>query len=567
MYRPCVDRACGSDAVQMPFAAKSLEVALVQMQRQLMDCIVEQGQRLESAVVEQKRMMEALVTCFQSAPPPTRLRSPRGEEVPEIQMSTPVHQPLGEEAVEIQLEPDTTEIKKSQAIQTPNALSSEAEAMTQPGSASDHAGILVRDFEYPLSPPAVSNGLAKLAHFRKSATVPAPTLTPGSHPIRTWLLAFLSDRRFELFVGLIILLNGFVILLEADWTARHNVTTMPIVYTVLDTMFFLAFLFELVLRIWVLRMHFFCGPERRWNWFDAAVVFSATVEEITKLVMTSRKNLAARNVTLLRVMRIMKLSRVIRMVRVFKVFRELRIMLASIGATLITLFWSVVCLSMITSCFSVFFITIVSDHQISVGRDTSLDEYFGSMPQVMILLFQATTGGVDWRTVSDILWRISSISVVVFCGYISMMVYCVMNILTGICVNTANTTAENDFQVSMHEERMRHNNVVVKLTKTLHAAATDGSGLISWPELEAHLEEPSVRNHFKRLDLEPWHLHSFFDLLKAGEGQKEPQISIDHLIRGCMRMRVNVKNIDLMVSDHEQLNDWTKKVVRAKRQS
>lgn len=30
---------------------------------------------------------------------------------------------------------------------------------------------------------------------------------------------------------------------------------------------------------------------------------------------------------------------------------------------------------------------------------------------------------------------------------------------------------------------------------------------MEWPELETHLADPLIRGFFKRVDLEPWHLH------------------------------------------------------------
>merc|ERR1719410_2586237 len=76
-----------------------------------------------------------------------------------------------------------------------------------------------------------------------------------------------------------------------------------------------------------------------------------------------------------------------------------------------------------------------------------------------------------------------------------------------------------------------------------------GKGVLSWEQLKVHLGDPKVRAYFKKIDLEPWHLRSFFQLLKVGD--EEPEVDIDQFIRGCMRLRCNVKNIDLMAALHE----------------
>merc|ERR1719410_1361540 len=77
----------------------------------------------------------------------------------------------------------------------------------------------------------------------------------------------------------------------------------------------------------------------------------------------------------------------------------------------------------------------------------------------------------------------------------------------------------------------------------------DTGGMLTWEQLKVHLGDPMVRAYFKKIGLEPWQLHSFFHMLKV-DGE-EPEVDIDQFIRGCMRLRCNVKNIDLMAALHE----------------
>jgi len=280
------------------------------------------------------------------------------------------------------------------------------------------------------------------------------------------------------------------------------------------------------------------------------------------------------NMTSLRLLRIFKISRLVRIIRVVRIFRELRIMVMSIVSTLRTLMWSLVCLFLIMSGIGSYFAWVFADTLASGAEESNSEvlENFGSMTKILTSLFQATTGGRDWRELSDILCRISPFSCFIFYGYISMMVYAINNILTGICVANANRAADDDMELSS-EEIMKDVNVA-RLRGILGAGpmATRSMGTmdfgavmstrsvgtkdfdapdrkISWAQLKVHLGDPIVRGYFKKLDLEPWHLRSFFMLLKVGE--EEPEINVDNFIRGCMRLRCNVKNIDLMAALHE----------------
>merc|ERR1719458_1810771 len=121
------------------------------------------------------------------------------------------------------------------------------------------------------------------------------------------------------------------------------------------------------------------------------------------------------------------------------------------------------------------------------------------MPQIMSSLFQATTAGVDWRILSDLLAEHSEVTRLVFYGYISMMVYAIMNILTGICVNNANKAADDDMDICT--EDMLKNEDVANLRKILvtgrkldrsgstSSLGSDIGGTLNWVQLKVHLSE------------------------------------------------------------------------------
>jgi len=176
-----------------------------------------------------------------------------------------------------------------------------------------------------------------------------------------------------------------------------------------------------------------------------------------------------------------------------------------------------------------------------------MELYFGSMPSAMISLFQATTDGLEWKVLSDILGKVSVMSLCTFYAYISMMVYAITNILTGICVNNATRAAYEDFEISMYEQMSKRENVVVMLRQIFHDADPERTGVMRWSQLQGQLKNPAVRSFFRKLDLEEWQLYSLFELLKLNDDE-DPSINKDLFIRGCTRLRCQVKNIDLMAT-------------------
>merc|ERR1719215_1553139 len=107
------------------------------------------------------------------------------------------------------------------------------------------------------------------------------------------------------------------------------------------------------------------------------------------------------------------------------------------------------------------------------------------MAQVMESLFQATSNGLDWRTLSEILSRVSVVAQLMLYAFISLMMYAVMNILTGLCLATASKAADDDLEYTIHEELQQENSVVAKLRRILHGGDGVHTDYIEWEQLAA----------------------------------------------------------------------------------
>merc|ERR1712232_1025138 len=94
-------------------------------------------------------------------------------------------------------------------------------------------------------------------------------------------------------------------------------------------------------------------------------------------------------------------------------------------------------------------------------------------------------------------------------------------------------------------ESNRCDGIIECLQQMCEAADFSGNGTLSWRDLECQLEDPKVRAHFRVLELEPWDLMTFFDLLKR-PNEMNPSISIPQFIRGCIRLKQQAKNVDIV---------------------
>jgi len=526
----------GSTRQDTPRTREESDVRLVQAlgscvlraQEEQTALILEQGRRLELALDKQQDMLDALgkqVSGIQAVAPNGKV----------LKLPLVSSEPKSKDQVDSATEMGTASDSQQQQHQLQQPA--HRESPKPPRNTQFHPLVQVvgkEESEGDKSPTSPLNRFSKLMERPRTE---APLRVP-----KVCMANVVTSNAFGIFIALMVCINTLFIFLQSDHAARNPQEETPAIYGMAETTFLAVFAVEILLRIWVYRREFFLGEECRWNAFDTIIVTVASFEELMKLIQTGGTFI--KQATVLRAMRILRISRIIRMVRILRIFRDLRIMVASIIATMMTLFWALVCLVMIMLAFATLFLTVTTDYRAEHGPQPHMEEYFGSMPVMLLSLFQMTTGGFDWRDMSDILWVISPLSVGALCLYMSMMQYAIMNILTGICCNTAHRTAEDDFEISIHEERVRQDAATAKLRKVFHAADVQNQGTITWKQLDSHLGNQAVLNCFKRLDLERWHLQSFFELLPQTD-EREPAINIDRFIRGCMRLRCNVKNIDL----------------------
>lgn len=234
----------------------------------------------------------------------------------------------------------------------------------------------------------------------------------------------------------------------------------------------------------------------------------------------------------------------------------------------LSLLWSMVMLGIIIFVFSVyltqnvtFYLYYDADPQDTATQ--TLRDYFGSLMYAFYMLFQCISGGISWGEVGKPLLEIHWSNGVVLCFYVFFTVVAVLNIITGIFVDTAIKSAESDrdevIQEAMHSER----STLLQMQKFFHQADKDKSGTITLDELELQLKNIKVRAHLATLGIE---VNDAKDIFRLLDFDKSGEISIEEFIYGCLKMKGQAKAIDLMSLLHElrrmreQLNGFDKHV-------
>lgn len=157
-------------------------------------------------------------------------------------------------------------------------------------------------------------------------------------------------------------------------------------------------------------------------------------------------------------------------------------------------------------------------------------------------LFMAITGGDDWWNLVRPLLEISEVYAVLFVLYISLMVLGVMNIITGIFVESATELSRLDRDLVTQAEQERMALYVKELRKLFMELDTNRDGTITLQEFESFAARADVQAYFSVLELDITKAAQVFRLLDL-DGSHE--LELDEFVMGCMRLKGMAKGIDL----------------------
>ena len=149
-----------------------------------------------------------------------------------------------------------------------------------------------------------------------------------------------------------------------------------------ETVFLIFFTVEIVLRLLVHRLYFFCNEDMSWNLMDLVLMLLAYMD-----IFFEYYNVQVGRVGMLRLLRVTRLFRIMRVLRFLK---EVRVMLVAIVGSFISLFWALGMLAVIIFIFAIYFMQQMTAYlQITPQEDELWSLQLGSFVLLMLTW--------DWR--------------------------------------------------------------------------------------------------------------------------------------------------------------------------
>jgi len=178
-----------------------------------------------------------------------------------------------------------------------------------------------------------------------------------------------------------------------------------------------------------------------------------------------------------------------------------------------------------------------------------INKHFGSMFKCMVSLFCAISGGNDWYMYAEPLQQVGggNMYFMVFIFYVGVVTIGILNVVTGIFVDSAVCTRTEDEVVQHWREDQQRTSEEVR--RIFMSADADCSGTMTLEELMVKLEDPWVKAYFSGLDVDPNEAKIIFTLMDADHNGT---VVIDEFVDGIMKLRGTAKAVDIMAMLFDQ---------------
>lgn len=221
-------------------------------------------------------------------------------------------------------------------------------------------------------------------------------------------------------------------------------------------------------------------------------------------------------------------------------------MVFSTIASLKSLLWVIIVFLMVFYIFGIAFVQAATQFLDSVEKWNNKDNeililYWSSIDRAILSLYSAMSGGNDWSAYSDALLVMGGVWHSLFLLYITFAIFAVVNIVTGIFVDTAMQTGSADRELQVHEQLQEDRDHQEAMAEVFEALDVDGDGCLTKSELVKAMDTPNVIAFFKSLGLDMSDAETVFDVLDMnGDGS----VTLGELTKACSSLRGEASKLD-----------------------
>jgi len=231
-----------------------------------------------------------------------------------------------------------------------------------------------------------------------------------------------------------------------------------------------------------------------------------------------------------------------------KFFRELRFFFSCIITSMRSLVWVLVVLMLMFYVFGLSLCQGTVDFLDGDEWDSSTHEklrhHFADLGSSLLTLYEAMAGGISWGELIDALSPLSWHYSAIFLCFTSLTILAVLNIVTGVFVQTALERAQSDRDTLIQEVITHKDNYLQKIGHIFREVDVDGSGSITLQEFRDAMEDDRMEAYLDALGIRIEDVDVLFHLLDRDGGG---YIDVVEFLGGCLKMRGDAKGLDIAI--------------------
>ena len=221
-------------------------------------------------------------------------------------------------------------------------------------------------------------------------------------------------------------------------------------FPLLEKIFTVIFTCEVASKILFLRAKYLRNPL---NWLDILVVAAGLMDWLLADMDIS----SVMDPKVMRLLRLAKLGRGLRMMKMSKVMDNLSLILKCIAASVTTLFWSLILLTLIQCIAAMVLSQLVQTWLVSdgpaMGAKFEVYLYYGTFTRSMLTMFEITMA--NWAKPCRVLVdNVSEWYTVYFLFYRCVVGFAVMGVITAVFIQSTMNTAAKDAEVMIRRKEI-----------------------------------------------------------------------------------------------------------------
>jgi Ca2+-binding EF-hand superfamily protein len=230
-----------------------------------------------------------------------------------------------------------------------------------------------------------------------------------------------------------------------------------------------------------------------------------------------------------------------------KMFAKVRIMITMIFGSLVSLFWLFVLVVVVIYAFGIILTQGATDWRTNSKIEASVQEYqlvnsrFGSLYWTMYTLFLCMTGGLSWGEAAILALPMGMFYFVVFIFFMFFTFFSVLNIATGVCVDSAIQVANSDRALRMIKDQESRQTYADDLRELLLRVDVDHDGEITRDEWETSVELDSVKFLLSALDVKVHDATEVFNMLDVDD---DGSVGLVELVDGLEKLQGYARSVD-----------------------